>query len=279
MVNLVTGDGAVGALLSRHDDVDHLSYTGSTAVGKLITAASAESNLKRLTLELGGKAPSIISGDADIDAAVAGNLAGATLNSGQVCAAYTRFFVDRKREQEFVAKLAAGLEGLKLGPGLDESTQLGPLVSAKHREHVDFLVSTGNEQGAELVTGGKPVDRDGYFYSPTLFAGVADDMTIMREEIFGPVLAVTAYDDPDELLARANDTEYGLAATVWTRDLGVAQRFANGIRAGAVFVNMPPIPDMAAPWGGYKASGWGREMGPWAIDAYTEIKSVWLHYS
>ncbi|RSN61327.1 betaine-aldehyde dehydrogenase [Amycolatopsis sp. WAC 04182] len=279
VVNLVTGDGAVGALLSRHDDVDHLSYTGSTAVGKLITAASAESNLKRLTLELGGKAPSIISGDADIDAAVAGNLAGATLNSGQVCAAYTRFFVDRKREQEFVAKLAAGLEGLKLGPGLDESTQLGPLVSAKHREHVDFLVSTGNEQGAELVTGGKPVDRDGYFYSPTLFAGVADDMTIMREEIFGPVLAVTAYDDPDELLARANDTEYGLAATVWTRDLGVAQRFANGIRAGAVFVNMPPIPDMAAPWGGYKASGWGREMGPWAIDAYTEIKSVWLHYS
>ncbi|UUV32764.1 aldehyde dehydrogenase family protein [Amycolatopsis roodepoortensis] len=279
VVNLVTGDGAVGALLSRHDDVDHLSYTGSTAVGKLITAASAESNLKRLTLELGGKAPSIISGDADIDAAVAGNLAGATLNSGQVCAAYTRFFVDRKREQEFVAKLAAGLEGLKLGPGLDESTQLGPLVSAKHREHVDFLVSTGNEQGAELVTGGKPVDREGYFYSPTLFAGVADDMTIMREEIFGPVLAVTAYDDPDELLARANDTEYGLAATVWTRDLGVAQRFANGIRAGAVFVNMPPIPDMAAPWGGYKASGWGREMGPWAIDAYTEIKSVWLHYS
>lgn len=279
VVNLVTGDGAVGALLSRHDDVDHLSYTGSTAVGKLITAASAESNLKRLTLELGGKAPSIISGDADIDAAVAGNLAGATLNSGQVCAAYTRFFVDRKREQEFVAKLAAGLEGLKVGPGLDESTQLGPLVSAKHREHVDFLVSTGSEQGAELVTGGKPVDRDGYFYTPTLFAGVADDMTIMREEIFGPVLAVTAYDDPDELLARANDTEYGLAATVWTRDLGVAQRFANGIRAGAVFVNMPPIPDMAAPWGGYKASGWGREMGPWAIDAYTETKSVWLHYS
>ncbi|SDW61078.1 aldehyde dehydrogenase (NAD+) [Amycolatopsis xylanica] len=279
VVNLVTGDGAVGALLSGHADVDHVSYTGSTAVGKLITAASAESNLKRLTLELGGKAPSIIASDADIDAAVAGNLAGATLNSGQVCAAYTRFFVDRAREQEFVAKLAAGLEGLKLGPGIDESSQLGPLVSAKHRERVDFLVSTGREQGAELVTGGQTVDSDGYFYAPTLFAGVADDMTIMREEIFGPVLAVTAYDDPDELLARANDTEYGLAATVWTRDIGVAHRFANGIRAGAVFVNMPPIPDMAAPWGGYKASGWGREMGPWAIDAYTEIKSVWLHHA
>jgi len=278
VVNLVTGDGAVGALLSAHPDVDHVSYTGSTAVGKLITKASAESNLKRLTLELGGKAPSIIAADADLDAAVAGNLAGATLNTGQVCAAYTRFYVDRRREQEFVEKMAAGLAGLQVGPGLDEATQVGPLVSDKHRKHVANLVSTGRSEGAELVTGGAEVDRDGYFYQPTLFAGVTDTMTIMHEEIFGPVLAVTSYDDPDELVARANDTEYGLAATVWTRDIRTAQRYADGIRAGAVFVNMPPIPDMAAPWGGYKASGWGREMGPWALDAYTETKSVWLHY-
>ncbi|MER6875505.1 aldehyde dehydrogenase family protein, partial [Amycolatopsis sp. NPDC000673] len=278
VVNLVTGDGPVGAMLSAHHDVDHVSYTGSTAVGKLITAASAESNLKRLTLELGGKAPSIIAADADLDAAVAGNLAGATLNTGQVCAAYTRFYVDRKREQEFVEKMAAGLAGLQVGPGLEETTQVGPLVSDKHRKHVAKLVATGRSEGADLVTGGSEVDRDGYFYQPTLFAGVTDSMTIMREEIFGPVLAVTPYDDPDELVARANDTQYGLAATVWTRDIRTAQRYADGIRAGAVFVNMPPIPDMAAPWGGYKASGWGREMGPWALDAYTETKAVWLHY-
>ncbi|GAB3581839.1 aldehyde dehydrogenase family protein [Leifsonia lichenia] len=281
VVNLVTGDGATGALLSEHMDVDHLSYTGSTAVGRIITRASADSNLKRLTLELGGKAPSIIAADADIDAAVGGNIAGSILNSGQVCAAYTRFYVDKKREAEFVEKLAGGVAGLRLGNGLEEGVDLGPLVSAKHLGHVERLVEVGRQQGAELITGGARADRDGYFFTPTVFAGVTDEMTIMHDEIFGPVLSITSYEDEDELdaiIARANDTEYGLAATVWTKDIATSQRLANGIRAGAVFVNMPSIPDMAAPWGGYKASGWGREMGPWAIDAYTETKSVWLHY-
>lgn len=281
VVNLVTGDHTTGALLSAHMGIDHLSYTGSTNVGRIITRASADSNLKRLTLELGGKAPSIIAADADIDAAVAGNIAGSVLNSGQVCAAYTRFYVDRRREQEFVDKLASGVAGLSVGSGLDETKQLGPLVSGKHREHVERLVATGRAEGAEVVTGGKPIDGAGYFFEPTVFSGVTDAMTIAHDEIFGPVLSVLAYDDADELdslIARANDTEYGLAATIWTRDIATSQRLANGIKAGAVFVNMPSIPDMAAPWGGYKASGWGREMGPWAIDAYTETKSVWLHY-
>lgn len=281
VVNLVTGDHTTGALLSSHMGIDHLSYTGSTNVGRIITRASADSNLKRLTLELGGKAPSIIAADADIDAAVAGNIAGSVLNSGQVCAAYTRFYVDRKREQEFVDKLAAGVAGLSVGSGLDETKQLGPLVSGKHRDHVERLVATGTSEGAEVVTGGRPIDGAGYFFEPTVFSGVTDAMTIAHDEIFGPVLSVLAYDDTDELdslIARANDTEYGLAATIWTRDIATSQRLANGIKAGAVFVNMPSIPDMAAPWGGYKASGWGREMGPWAIDAYTETKSVWLHY-
>lgn len=281
VVNLVTGDGSTGQALVDHPGVDKVSFTGSTAVGRSIVRGSV-SNLKRVTLELGGKAPSIIAADADIDAAVAGNLMGGMLNSGQVCAAYTRFYVDKKREDEFVDKFAAGVRSMKIGPGADESTQVGPLVSAEHIASVERLVQTGEKEGAQLVTGGaRSLTEHGYFFQPTIFSGVKDGMTIVKEEIFGPVLPILTYDDQDELeaiIARANDTEYGLAATVWTKNLTTANRLANGIRAGAIFINMPPIPDMAAPWGGYKASGWGREMGPYAIDAYTEVKGVWMHY-
>ncbi|MFI0420025.1 aldehyde dehydrogenase family protein [Spongiactinospora sp. 9N601] len=280
VINLVTGDGSTGAALAEHPGVDKVSFTGSTETGRSIVRASA-GNLKRVTLELGGKAPSIIAADADIDAAVAGNIAGSILNSGQVCAAYTRFYVDRKRTDEFVGKLADGVSGMRIGPGLDESTQLGPLVSAEHLRSVERLVATGPAEGAELVTGGQRAADRGWYFQPTVFTGVQDGMTIATEEIFGPVLSVLSYDDEDELaavIARANQTEYGLAATVWTRNLSVAHRVAEGIRAGAIFINMPSIPDMAAPWGGFKASGWGREMGPYAIDAYTEVKGVWCHY-
>ncbi|WP_067185029.1 aldehyde dehydrogenase family protein [Microtetraspora niveoalba] len=279
VVNVVTGGPEVGRLLSRHPGVDKVSFTGSTEVGREILRASAD-DFRRVTLELGGKTPMIVARDADIDAAVAGCVQGALFNSGQVCAAYSRFYVDRARAAEFVDKVAAAAEGMRLGPGMDEATQMGPLVSEEHLGRVDGYVRAGVEQGATLVTGGGRAGgalEEGYFYHPTVFSGVTDDMTISRDEIFGPVIPVLTYDDPEEIVPRANDSRYGLAASVWTRDVATAHRMAAAIRAGAVFVNMPHTPDPAAPWGGFKASGLGREMGRYALDAYTETKGVFIN--
>lgn len=279
VVNCLTGGPDTGRALVAHPGVDKVSFTGSTEVGKAIVAACA-GNLKRVSLELGGKAPSIIARDADIDAAVAGNLQGALLNSGQVCAAYTRFFVDSKRVDEFAEKIARAADGLRLGPGIDAASELGPLVSAEHLDQVAGYVATGVSEGAQLVTGGTRGDGElaaGNFFRPTVFTGVTDDMTIAREEIFGPVLAILPYDDPEELPARANGTEYGLAACVWTNDLATAHRTAAAVRAGNVYVNMLPLLDPAAPWGGFGASGWGREMGSHALDEFTETKGVWIN--
>ncbi len=279
VVNVVTGGPDVGRALVRHPLVKKISFTGSTAVGREIGAECGRT-LKKISLELGGKAPSIIAADADIDAALQGNLLGGLLNTGQVCAAYTRFYVDTKRHDEFAEKLAGAADTLRLGNGLDPEVHLGPLVSAEQVEQTARYVALGKDEGAELLTGGNRPDGDlanGFFYAPTVFAGVQQDMRIAREEIFGPVLTVLPYDDPDELATLANDTDYGLAAAIWSRDIGTANRLARQVKAGTVWINMMQGLDAAAAWGGMKSSGTGREMGWEAIEAYTEVKSIWTN--
>jgi aldehyde dehydrogenase (NAD+)/betaine-aldehyde dehydrogenase len=279
VVNLVTGGPEVGRALVEHPGVNKISFTGSTEVGREIARKSAD-DLKRVTLELGGKTPMIVAHDADIDAAVAGCVQGALFNSGQVCAAYARFYVDRARVDEFTDKAAAMASSLRLGPGANPASDLGPLISEEQLHRVDGFVRGAVAEGVQLLTGGERADGDlagGYFYRPTVFAGVKDTATIAREEVFGPVIPVLAYDDPAEIAVRANASEYGLAASVWTKDLITAHRLAAEIKAGAIFVNMLHVPDAGAPWGGYKSSGVGREMGPEALDAYTETKAVFIN--
>jgi acyl-CoA reductase-like NAD-dependent aldehyde dehydrogenase len=279
VLNVVPGFGhTAGAALVAHPDVDKIAFTGSTEVGRIIQREAAGS-LKRVSLELGGKSPNIVLADADLDAAVKGAAMAIFYNAGQACTAGSRLLVEESIRDEFVAKLLQRASGMKAGDPLDPKTRLGPLVSEEQMERVLGYVQKGKDEGAELLTGGERVEVNGmrgYFLNPTIFDRVTPEMTIAKEEIFGPVLGITTFKDMDEAIHIANSSIYGLAAAVWTRDIGKAHRAAHRLRAGTVWINTYHNLDTASPFGGYKQSGYGRELGKYALDLYTQIKSVWV---
>lgn len=278
VVNLVTGGGSVGAYMGKHRGINKISFTGSTAVGRSLVGAS-QGNMKRLSLELGGKAASVVCHDADLDKSVPKNIANVVNNSGQVCGALSRFYIHESRYDEFIEKVEQSLQSVVVGPGDDASTTMGPLTSEPHLSRVDALVQEALETGAQARTGGQRISGDlaeGYFYPPTLLTDISEDQSVAREEIFGPVMPVMTYTDEDDVIRRVNDSDYGLSASVWTENLARGHNLASKISAGAVRVNTVSGLDPAAPWGGMRSSGWGREMGPDALDAYTEVKATWI---
>ncbi len=280
VVNVVTGYGdPAGSALAAHPDVDKISFTGSHFTGQKIVQASA-GNLKRLSLELGGKSANIVFADADLDAAVPGAAMAVYSNSGQICCAGTRLFVQREIYDEFTERVADFSRTLKVGPGIDPSTQIGPLVSPKQLERVSSYLDIGREEGAVALSGGSRLTEGAYasgnFIEPTIFTGVRDEMRIAQEEIFGPVIAALPFDDLDEVIRRGNATTYGLGGGVWTRNVTNAHRVAKGLRTGSVWVNCYNMFDPAMPFGGYKMSGYGRESGVQHVEEFMNVKAVWV---
>jgi aldehyde dehydrogenase (NAD+) len=274
--NVVTGPGGkAGMALVRDPRVDKIAFTGSTDVGKQIMREAA-GTLKRLSLELGGKSPNIVFADADMEAAVRGAMTGIFYNKGEVCAAGSRLFLEEPIHDDFMAKLTERVKGLKVGDPLDKATRMGPVVSRQQMETVLSYIASGKQEGARLVTGGGRIGDKGYFVEPTIFDGVSNRMKIAREEIFGPVLSVIPFKSVEDGIAEGNATSYGLAAAVWTRDVAKALKAARAIRAGTVWVNAYNLFDAALPFGGFKESGFGREMGAAGLEHYTEVKSVWV---
>ncbi|HEU4368517.1 MAG TPA: aldehyde dehydrogenase family protein [Methylomirabilota bacterium] len=279
VLNVVTGPGGrVGMAMVRDPRVDKIAFTGSTEVGKQIMREAA-GTLKRLSLELGGKSPNIVFADADMEAAVRGAMTGIFYNKGEVCAAGSRLFLEQSIHDEFMEKLTGRVKSFKVGDPMDKATRMGPVVSRTQMDTVLGYIEAGKREGAQLVAGGQRADvgnGKGYYVEPTIFDGVSNTMTIAREEIFGPVLSVIPFKSVEEGIAQGNATSYGLAAAVWTRDVGKALRAAKALRAGTVWVNAYNLFDAALPFGGFKESGFGREMGSVGLDGYTEVKTVWV---
>jgi phenylacetaldehyde dehydrogenase len=273
VVNIVTGFGEAGAALAAHDDVDKVAFTGSTEVGKLIVKAAA-GNLKKVSLELGGKSPNVVFSDANIDEAIVGAANGIFFNHGQCCNAGSRLYIQSSKFDDVVAGVAEQAKKITVGNGMDPSTQMGPLISDEQFGKVLGYLQSGKDAGAETVIGGGRSGDRGYFVEPTILTNTSGDMSVVREEIFGPVVCAMPFDDPDEILPVANDTNYGLAAGVFTRDITKAHRMAARLRAGTVWVNTYHVFDAAQPFGGYKESGWGREMGHQVLENYLETKAV-----
>ena len=274
VVSILPGPGGrLGQHLARHSQVNKVAFTGSTEVGKQLLA-DARGNLKRLSLELGGKSPVLIFGDADLPRAIAGAADAIFANAGQVCVAGSRVYAERGVYREILDGLAETAGGLKLGPGLDAASEMGPLISASHRDSVHELVQSGVSEGARLVTGGEPLAGEGYFYPPTVFADAGGGIRITREEVFGPVVTVTPFDTMEEAVRQANRSRYGLAASVWTGDLARGHDIAERLESGIVWINSHGIPELSMPIGGYKQSGWGREHGLEGLKIYMETKSI-----